>query len=249
MEVHELLKFDYDMFLRIITAVLLGFAIGLERELTNKYAGLRTHLLVCLGSDLFTILSIYAFPMAVESLNPQGYGDPARIAAQILTGIGFIGGGTVLRHGESVSGLTTAATLWVAASIGMACGAGLTYIALISTVFTVGVLILIRSFEKNVLVHSTKNLKKLNVIISCDNDISDEIHTYILDNFDYINEITKEVDTENSSATNIMAKIEVYNKKQVQNLYENFGDKSGINSITIDRKSTRLNSSHQIISY
>ena len=227
------LHFHLMIFIRLFLSVIFGFALGLERELTNKHAGLRTNILVCLGSAVFTILSIYAFPTAVDGIHPQAFGDPARIAAQILTGIGFIGGGTVLRHGESVYGLTTAATLWVAASIGMACGAGLTYIALIATLFTVGVLILIRSFEKNVLVHSTKNLKKLNVIISCDNDMSDEIHTYILDNFDYIHEITKELDTTNSSATNILAKIGVFNKKQVQNLYEKFGDKSGINSITI----------------
>src|SRR5574344_415711 len=221
MEVHELLKFDYDMFLRIITAVLLGFAIGLERELTNKYAGLRTHLLVCLGSCVFTILSIYAFPMAVESLNPQGYGDPARIAAQILTGIGFIGGGTVLRHGNSVSGLTTAATLWMSASIGMACGTAMYDVALIATLTSVLVLVLVRYFETNVLINSTKNLKTLKIVLACEDENAEKLNSYIVDTFPKLTEITKKIDKK-TNLSKIIAKDDVHNKKAVQVLYKNF---------------------------
>src|SRR5574344_2917289 len=104
MQMANIINLEY--FIRIAVAVVFGFCIGLERELTNKYAGLRTHILVCLGACVFTILSIYAFPQAVDNTNPQAYGDPARIAAQIVTGIGFIGGGTVMKHGSSVYGLT-----------------------------------------------------------------------------------------------------------------------------------------------
>ena len=109
---------EKNMLLDILLAMVLGFAIGFERELTNKWAGLRTHMLVCMGSCIFTLLSIHAFPVFAHS--PQA--DPARIAAQVLTGIGFIGGGTVLKHGSAIYGLTTAAALWITASIGMACG-------------------------------------------------------------------------------------------------------------------------------
>ena len=137
----------YNIVLPLISATLLGAVIGIERELTNKYAGLRTNLLVCLGSCVFTILSIYGFPLAVEQVNPQGYGDPARIAAQILTGIGFIGGGTVLKHGATVYGLTTAATLWISAAIGMACGVGMFELAIITTLLSFIVLVSIRSVE------------------------------------------------------------------------------------------------------
>src|SRR5574344_1187864 len=97
------------LLLDILLAILLGFAIGFERELTNKWAGLRPHMLGCLGSCIITIPSSHAFPVFARS--PQA--GPARIAAQILTGIGFRGGGTVLRHGYSIYGLTTAATLWI----------------------------------------------------------------------------------------------------------------------------------------
>ena len=135
---------DKSMLLDILLAIVLGFAIGLEREMTNKWAGLRTHILVCLGSCVFTLLSIHAFPVYAHS--PQA--DPARIAAQILTGIGFIGGGTVLRHGYSIYGLTTAATLWITASIGMACGCSFRTLAVFATILSVGVLVLIRIFEK-----------------------------------------------------------------------------------------------------
>ena len=128
-----------DILLRIIFSIILGSIIGFEREITNKSAGLRTQILVCLGSCIFTILSIYGFSTAV-SLYPIG--DPSRVAAQIITGIGFIGAGTVLRQGLTVTGLTTASTLWIAAAIGMACGCGKLSIAVVSTILTIAILVL-----------------------------------------------------------------------------------------------------------
>ena len=118
---------NIDFIIRILAAIVLGFLIGLERELTNKYAGLRTHILVCLGACIFTIVSIYGFPTFATGDNviteqATGIRDTARVAAQIVTGIGFIGAGTVLRNGPMIIGLTTAATLWISAAIGMACG-------------------------------------------------------------------------------------------------------------------------------
>lgn len=227
------LNFHLVVLLRIIAAVLFGFGIGLERELTNKYAGLRTHILVCLGSCIFTVLSIYAFPMAVDQSHPQAYGDPARIAAQILTGIGFIGGGTVLRHGSSVYGLTTAATLWVAASIGMACGAGMIDIAFIATVFSVGVLVLIRLFEKNVLISSTKNLKQLKIIATCSNEEADNIQSYIMGNFDIVHEVSKKRSEDNNDLAKVTALLDVSGKKPIQALYKQFQDLKGLDSISI----------------
>ena len=148
--------FNAEFIMRLFMAIALGFALGLERELTNKYAGLRTHILVCLGACIFTLLSIYAFPTFatgdnVDIAQATGIRDTSRVAAQIVTGIGFIGAGTVLRNGPMVFGLTTAATLWIAASIGMACGAGIFDVAIIATVLSVAVLTLIRIFEKQIL--------------------------------------------------------------------------------------------------
>jgi len=227
------MAFEMMILSRVAAACLLGSMIGLERELTNKYAGLRTHILVCLGSAIFTILSIYAFPMAVDQTHPQAYGDPARIAAQVLTGIGFIGGGTVLRHGSSVYGLTTAATLWVAASIGMACGSGMLDVAITATIFSVFVLVLIRLFEKNVLVNNAKNMKRIKVIAVCANENESKIHDYIIDNFVHMHEISKKRDSSQSNMTKITAIVDISTKKPVQSIYKTFQNLDGIESISI----------------
>ena len=127
------LGWDDDL-LRLALAAALGGAIGFERELREREAGLRTHLLVCLGSALFTIVSAYGFHEFLTSGDAVVRADPTRIAAQIVTGIGFLGAGAIIRQGISVRGLTTAATLWVAAAIGMAAGAGYYPGAVIGTV-------------------------------------------------------------------------------------------------------------------
>jgi putative Mg2+ transporter-C (MgtC) family protein len=113
-----------EVIIRVILAAALGGAIGLERELRDREAGLRTHLLVSVGAALFTIVSAYAWTDWRFS-TPQGLVfDPTRIAAQVVSGIGFLGAGAIIRQGLSVRGLTTAATLWVVAAIGMAAGVG-----------------------------------------------------------------------------------------------------------------------------
>ena len=112
----------WDALLRLFVAAVLGGAIGLERELRDQEAGFRTHLLVSLGACVFTLVSAYAWTDWRFS-TPEGIVfDPTRIAAQIVTGIGFLGAGAIIVRGISVRGLTTAATLWVVAAIGMAAG-------------------------------------------------------------------------------------------------------------------------------
>jgi putative Mg2+ transporter-C (MgtC) family protein len=113
-----------EALLRIVIAAALGGAVGLERELRDHDAGFRTHMLVAIGSALFTIVSAYAFRDFLVGGGSVVRADPTRIAAQIVTGIGFLGAGAIIRQGLSVRGLTTAATLWVVAAIGMAAGAG-----------------------------------------------------------------------------------------------------------------------------
>src|SRR4051794_22063688 len=114
----------WDALLRLTIACALGAAIGFEREIREREAGIRTHLLVSLGSALFTIVSAYGFHEFLIGNTQIVRAHPTRIAAQIVTGIGFLGAGAIIRDGLSVRGLTTAATLWVVAAIGMACGAG-----------------------------------------------------------------------------------------------------------------------------
>jgi putative Mg2+ transporter-C (MgtC) family protein len=122
-----------DLTVRLLVAAALTGAIGLERELRERAAGLRTHMLVGVGSALFTIVSAYAWTDFTFSREGGTLLDPTRVAAQIVTGIGFLGAGAIIRQGLSVRGLTTAAGLWVVAAIGMAAGAGFYSAALVTT--------------------------------------------------------------------------------------------------------------------
>jgi len=116
---------ELEMVLRILMAAALGAIIGYQRERAGKPAGLRTHTLICIGAALFTIASLYGFGAVA---------DPARVAAGIVAGIGFLGGGAIIRRGEGViEGLTTAATIWAVAAIGLAAGAGLYLISAVTT--------------------------------------------------------------------------------------------------------------------
>ena len=128
---------SWDATIRLSAAAGLGAAVGFERELRDREAGIRTHLLVSLGSALFTIVSAYGFHEFLTGGGNVVRADPTRIAAQIVTGIGFLGAGAIIREGLSVRGLTTAATLWVVAAVGMSCGAGYYWPALAVTVLTI----------------------------------------------------------------------------------------------------------------
>jgi len=121
---------DSQIVVRLLVAALLGGLIGLEREAAKRAAGLRTHTLVSLGSALIMMTSIYMFEV-YSGLTPI---DPTRIAAQVVSGIGFLGAGTIIRSGPTVSGLTTAATLWVVSAVGLAVGCGFWRAAIFSTV-------------------------------------------------------------------------------------------------------------------
>ena len=122
-----------ELVARLVLAAGLTGLIGLERELRERAAGLRTHMLVGVGSALFTVVSAYAWSDFTFSREGGTLLDPTRIAAQIVTGIGFLGAGAIIRQGLSVRGLTTAAGLWVVAAIGMAAGAGFYAAALMAT--------------------------------------------------------------------------------------------------------------------
>jgi putative Mg2+ transporter-C (MgtC) family protein len=118
------MNLELELVARLILGFVLSGIVGLEREVSLKPAGLRTHVLVGLGSTLLTVLSIDAFPGS----------DPSRVAASIIVGIGFLGAGTILKTEEKVIGLTTAATLWIVASIGVATGAGFYILAIVATI-------------------------------------------------------------------------------------------------------------------
>ncbi len=134
----------YEIIFKLALACILGAMIGLERESLNRPAGLRTYTLVCVGSALAMIVSIDIYMQYYQTVNA----DPGRIAAQVISGIGFLGAGTIMREGASVRGLTTAAGLWVVACIGLAVGAGLYIPAVATTIIILFVLIYFIRFEQ-----------------------------------------------------------------------------------------------------
>lgn len=136
---------DLEMLGRLAVAALLGGLIGLERETHSQPAGLRTHMLVSLGAALMMLISLFMY-----RLDPTR-ADPGRIAAQVVTGIGFLGAGAIMRFGMSVKGLTTAASLWTAAGIGLAAGCGYWAAAAIATGFTLVTLFIFDKIEKTFL--------------------------------------------------------------------------------------------------
>lgn len=143
------------LLLKLLLATVLGGAIGLEREIAGKPAGLRTNILICVGAALFMHLSIYA---AEIGFSPDGhpYGDTTRIAAQIVSGIGFLGAGAILHAHGAVVGLTTAATIWVVAAVGAAVGAGAYVEAVGTSVLIIVVLVGLRPFERRMLLRRRK---------------------------------------------------------------------------------------------
>jgi len=143
--------FHLDVLLQLALAVLLGGAIGLERELAGKPAGLRTNILICVGAMLFTLMSVRL------AFQGPGNGDPTRIAAQIATGVGFIGAGTILHARGAVTGLTSAATIWVVAAIGIAVGAGAYVDALETTALVMVVLYGLGYVERFAGRHTTRS--------------------------------------------------------------------------------------------
>lgn len=163
-----------ELLVKLVVAVVLGSAVGLEREMSGKPAGLRTTILICVGAALFTHLSI---TIGQVSLSPSGqpYGDVTRIAAQIVTGIGFLGAGAILHGRGTVIGLTTAATIWVVAAIGMATGAGAYADAVGTTIVVCLVLVGLRPIERKLVMVRRTVTATLRVTPNVDFDSFDDV--------------------------------------------------------------------------
>ena len=132
-----------DIIIRLVLAFVLGGVIGIEREKKRRTAGLRTHVLVSMGSCLIMLTSIHIFDI-YKGLTAL---DPARIAAGVVTGIGFLGGGAIIRSSHDVRGLTTAATIWVSAGIGLTAGAGFYLAAVVATLLSLVALVVLKKVE------------------------------------------------------------------------------------------------------
>lgn len=140
-EIFVIREVDYILIARVLLAFVLGGVVGFERERVMRPAGLRTHMLVSAGSACFTVASVYGF----DELGTVR--DPARLAAQIITGIGFLGAGAIFREGASVRGLTTASSIWITAAIGIVSGLGMLALAVFTTIMTWFALYVLKGFE------------------------------------------------------------------------------------------------------
>ena len=138
---------DATAIARLLAAFGLGFVLGFERELRGQPAGLRTHILVCLGACLFTLCSLFVAQPLTADTTQEARADISRIASQIVVGIGFLGGGAILRHDTHIKGLTTAANLWLTASVGLATGLGFALPALATVALALFSLVGLRFLE------------------------------------------------------------------------------------------------------
>jgi putative Mg2+ transporter-C (MgtC) family protein len=154
---------EYQIILRLVVAAVLGSVVGIERERLNWVAGLRTHMLVCVGSALFMIVSFCGF---ADVLSQEHIAlDPSRVAAQVVSGIGFLGAGTIVLRSKVVRGLTTAASLWTVAAIGLAVGGGLYVAATTTTVLVVIILAGIKPIERRLFLARRQNPPPLILVI------------------------------------------------------------------------------------
>ncbi|OMF34732.1 magnesium transporter MgtC [Paenibacillus sp. FSL H8-0548] len=152
---------ELHILLRLLLALLLGGLVGFEREQSKHAAGLRTNILVCLGSCLLMLLSMYGFSAFVDEPNVRV--DPARLAAAVITGIGFLGAGTILFTGKSITGLTTAASLWVVSAIGLAVGAGFYFASAVTTIMVLVTLWAFNKLEKRYISAKKEHLLKIKI--------------------------------------------------------------------------------------
>ena len=222
---------DITYFEALIISLIGGFLIGAERELTNKWAGLRTHILVCLGACVFTLLSLYGFPPHANPVGGASVGDPARIAAQIVTGIGFIGGGTVLRQGLTIQGLTTAATLWICAAIGMAAGCGKYSLSIATTIIAIFALVLIRVIEKRFIHSNNKNYKIVKITATVLKDKQAEVHEQFMKSLKNVWDFSAKKEQEND--VKITLKAEMLFSNSIPEIYNQFANLDGIKNINI----------------
>jgi putative Mg2+ transporter-C (MgtC) family protein len=217
----------WDVTLRLLLAGFLGGMVGWEREKNNHPAGFRTHILVSLGSALITLISIYGFSDFMHEQNVRF--DPSRISAQIVSGIGFLGAGTILRHGTSVMGLTTAASLWVVAAIGLAVGAGFIYGAVLTTVLVLVSLELLNRLE-NVFIRK-RQLRVLHLDVVNEPGKLGEIASLIAQNGGTIRKVNIDEGEEEARYMGITFTIRLPDRVSVTELCEVMRRVKGVRSV------------------
>lgn len=174
---------NIDMILRLLLATVLGGVVGMERGSGDRPAGFRTHILVCAGSALIMLVSMYGFDDSyVSEIGNANNRDSARIAAQVVSGIGFLGAGTIMHEGVTVRGLTTAASLWMVSAIGLAAGAGMYVLSVAATVIMMLTLVTFRNWEKRFASNNGKTRRFIRIVANNEPGIITGITSYLAEN-------------------------------------------------------------------
>jgi putative Mg2+ transporter-C (MgtC) family protein len=217
----------YNILFRIFVSLVLGGIIGIEREKHKQLAGFRTHILICVSSTLLMLLSIY-IPQAYSSM---GASDPGRIAAQVISGIGFIGAGAILKIGANVRGLTTAATIWSVAAVGLVVGAGMYLEAFVGTIVILFVLTILDKIEK--VFFPAQFLKYMHItfqdITFKTNHVLDIVRMYKIKIKDF--EMTQ---SPQKNTTKMKLFIQVKEDTDFKHLYEDLEKLEGVVNIRLD---------------
>ena len=224
-------EIDLTVLVRLLLSSLLGGLIGLEREVHGRPAGFRTHLLVSLGSCLFVISSIEFYKLYGDFSGriPVGV-DPARIAAQVVTGIGFLGAGAIIREKASIRGLTTAACLWVAAAVGLACGAGLFGASVVVTALALASLLFLKKVENRLSRDSYMNV----TVWSFDRDALQEVLERLLAEFEMqVMNVSIEKDIIGKE-TCFEFEVRCRTRRRVCHLIDSIGSLEGVKRVRVD---------------
>lgn len=236
--------YPIEIIKRIVIAAVIGGLIGIEREVNNRPAGLRTHVLVTLGATLIMLISIDGF----NSLGPDRLGDPARLAAQVVSGIGFLGAGTIMRTGNNINGLTTAASLWVSAGIGLGIGAGYYVGSLATAVVVLLTLMTLGSFEKKLL---KRKYKRVEIVATSRPGIIGQIGIVFGNYYISIKDISilnndYRDDDEDGGLMEIRFTVKIPSSYDTYNLYKDLYSITGVISITYQGERIRHTNNENI---
>lgn len=211
--------------IRLVIALILSGIIGFEREWNNHSAGFRTHILVGIGSCLMMLLSLYGFLHFLETYDNVRF-DPARIPSYVISGIGFLGAGTIIVYGGTIRGLTTAASIWAVAGVGLVVGAGMYGPALVATIIILVSLVLLNRIEKTF--QSRKKTTRIEIVVEKELDISELIK--ILESH-RITLTDMEVEKMNSHLRTIFIKINNIEEKKLLELFEAISKLDSVNHV------------------
>jgi len=214
--------------IRLVLSMILGGLIGWERENRKQQAGLRTHVIICMGSTLLMLISIFIPQTFPDFQN----GDPGRIAAQVVSGIGFLGAGAIFSLGGSIRGLTTAATIWMVAAIGLAIGAGMYKGAILATLFILFVLIFLRKIEQRFFHEDVS--KVLQISFSSTKIESDRVFA-ILKKYKIITQSVNVLQSRDKKKTKMEMYVQISVKVRIEDLYKDLNSINHVSQISLGR--------------